>query len=211
MPMPIQSLVGPVGPQLAGVSLQPRLGPTGELVENSMYGKYYEATRLGLVFTAANVVAGAAIPQATSTAMNFVVFNPPASGKRAILVKVTLGYVSGTGTAGFISYAVNTLSTNAVTGTALTINNNLQFGPSSGLQAFSGATVVAMTILRPSRFSQAVMAATGTNSPWQFDEDLDGSIVLPPGGAFALGGNISLGTVVIASLTWIEIPHIVGA
>ena len=214
MPMPIQSQVGPQGPATAGASFQPRLGPTGELVENQMYGKYYEATRLGLVFTAANAVTGAAIPQATSTTQQFVLFNPPSSGKRAILLKVTLGYVSATMTAGCITYSLNTSPVNAVTGTALVINNNFNGGSgigASGMQAFSGATVVAMTLLRAAKYSQVVQAATSTNSPWQFDEDLDGSIVIGPGGAFAIGGNITLGTVAVASVTWIEIPHIVGA
>ena len=211
MPLPVSAQVGSQGPLTAGQVIQPRLGPTAEVVTGPMYGKYYETTRLGLVFTAANLVAGQALLTATSTTVNFVVFNPPASGKRMILTKTALGYVSGTNVAGFITYSVNTTAVNAVTGTALTINNNLQFGPSSAMQAFSGATVVAMTLLRPSRYSQAVMAATGTNAPWQFDEDLDGSIVVPPGGAFSIGGNIALTTVAICSLTWIELPNITGA
>jgi hypothetical protein len=217
MPMPIQSVVGPAGPAQPLSILQPRLGPTGELVENQMYGKYYEATRLGLVYTAVNAAAGAAIPQATSTTQQFVLFNPPASGKRAILIKVNLGYVSATMTAGCIVYSVNTSVVNAVTGTPLTINNNFNGGPggalgaSSAMQAFSGATVVAMTLLRAGKYSQVVQAATSTNSPWQFDEDLDGSIVIGPGGAFSIGGNITLGTVSISSVTWIELPHVVGA
>jgi hypothetical protein len=95
---------------------------------------------------------------------------------------------------------VNTSVVNAVTGTALTINNNFNGGSNigtSGMQAFSGATVVAMTLLRSSKYSQVVQAATSTNSPWQFDEDLDGSIVIGPGGAFAIGGNITLGNTTI--------------
>lgn len=211
MPLTIQGQVGPQGPQTAGNNFQLRLGPTAELIDSQMYGKYYEATRLGLVFTAANLVAGQALLTATSTTVNFVVFNPPASGRRMILLKTCLGYVSATMTAGFITYSVNTLAANTVTGTALTINNNLQFGPSSFMQAFSAATVVAMTLLRPAKYSQVVQAASATNAPWQFDEDLDGSIVVPPGGAFSIGGNIALGTVAIASLTWIEIGNVLGA
>src|SRR5271165_4093809 len=115
--MPVQSLVGPAGPQTAGTSLQPRLGPTGEIVENQMYGKYYEATRLGLVFTASQAVTGLALLTATSTSVNFAFFNPPASGKRAIFIKATLGYVSATMTAGCIVYAVNSSPVNTVTGT----------------------------------------------------------------------------------------------
>ena len=212
MPVPVQSLVGPVGPGVAGSNYQPRLGPTGELVENQMYGKYYEATRLGLVYTVSQAVAGVALLTATSTTVNFAFYNPPASGKRAILLKTTFGYVSATMTAGSIVYAVNASPVNTVTGTALTINNNLQFGPASAMQAFSTATIgAASTLLRPSKYSNVVMAATATNAPWQWDEDLDGSIVVPPGGAFMVGGNIALGTVVCIALTWIEISHVVGA
>jgi hypothetical protein len=179
-----------------------------------MYGKYYEATRLGLVFTAANAVAGSALLTATSTTVSYALYNPPASGKRAILIKVTVGYVSATMTAGCICYAVNAASTNTVVagGSALTINNNLQFGPASALQAFGTATIsAASTLLRPSRLSNVVQAATATNTPWAYDEDLDGSITLPPGGAFMVGGNIAMAIVACVAVTWIEIPNIVGA
>lgn len=213
MPLPIQSQVGPQGPSTAGTLFPPRLGPTAEVVSNIMYGKYYEATRLGLVYTVSQAVAGVALLTATSTTVSFAFYNPPASGKRAILIKTVFGYVSTTMIAGCIVYAVNTTPVNTVTSSnALTINNNLQFGPASAMQAFSTATIsAASTLLRASKYSEAVMAATGTNTPWQFDEDLDGSIVVPPGGAFMVGGNIALGVVVCVALTWIEIPNIVGA
>ena len=214
MPMPVQSQVGPQGPAAPGTSFQPRLGPTAELVESQMYGKYYEATRLGLVYTAANAVAGSALLTATSTTVSFALYNPPASGKRAILVKAAFGYVSGTMVAGCICYAVNTAAVNTVVagGSALTINNNLQFGPASAMQAFGTATVSAAgTLLRAARVSQVVQAATATNTPWAWDEDLDGSIVLPPGGALMVGGNIALTAVVCVAVTWIEISHVVGA
>ncbi len=212
--MPIQSQVGPQGPSAPGTSFQPRLGPTAELVESQMYGKYYEATRLGLVFTAAQAVTGVALLTATSTTVSYCLFNPPASGKRAIIIKAVFGYVSGTSVAGCICYAVNAASANTVVaGVALTINNNLQFGPASAMQAFGTTATLsaAATLLRPSRVSQVVGAQTSTNAPWVQDEDLDGSIVLPPGGALSVGGNIALVSVYCVSLTWIEIPHIVGA
>src|SRR5271165_6873659 len=120
MPMPIQGLVGPSGPSPAGATPQFRLGPTGEMVQGPMYGKSYEATRLGLVFTASQAVAGVALLTATSTTVNFAMLKAPASGKRAIIIKTTFGYVSATMTAGAIVYAVNTASVNTVTGTALT-------------------------------------------------------------------------------------------
>lgn len=212
MPMPIQALVGPAGPLTAGATPQLRLGPTGEIVQNQMYGKYYEATRLGLVFTGTQAATGLAMLTATSTTLNFVFFNPPASGKRAIFIKTTLGYVSATMTAGSLVYAVNATSVTTVTGTAGVINNNLQFGPASAMQVLTTATIGAtMTLLRPSRLSQVVQAATATNAPWIWDEDLDGSIVVPPGGALSIGGNISIGNVVVTAFTWIEIPNIVGA
>ena len=210
MPLPISAQIGPISPSPSGTPLL-RTGPTAELVMSEMYGKYYEATRLGLVFTSIQAIAGLALLTSTSTTINYALFNPPASGKKAILIKQTFGYISGTMTAGAIMYAVNTALTNAVTGTALTITNNLNGGPSSSLQAFSTATVVAMTNLRPAKYSQVVQAATATNAPFQFDEDLDGSIVLPPGGALGIGGNIALGTVVVCSTTWIEIPFVAGA
>ncbi len=126
---------------------------------------------------------------------------------------MSLGYVSTTMIAGCVCYAVNTLAVNTVVagGAALTINNNLQFGPASVMQAFGTAVVSAAgTLLRPGKYSQVIMAATATNAPWAWDEDLDGSIILPPGGAFTVGGNIALGVLATVAVTWAEISHVVG-
>ena len=211
MPIPIQSTVGPVGPATAGTSFQPRLGPTGELVENQMYGKYYEATRLGLVFTASQAVAGVALLTATSTTVNFAFYNPPASGKRAILLKATFGYVSATLVAGHIAYAVTPTNQTTVTGTSLTINNNLIGGAGSAMAAYSTATMgAASTYFRPSKYSNFVPTAAAVAAPWAYDEDFDGSIVVPPGIGFAIGGSIALAIVAVISLTWIELPNAAG-
>ena len=211
MPLPVQGLVGPTGPSVAGSPQQLRFGPTGELVANDGFGKYYEMTRLGLVFTACGNVAGSALLTATSTTTSCAIYNPPTSGKRAILIKTALGYVSGTGTAGAIVYSINTSPVNTVSGTAMTITNNLNPPVASSLiQAFTTATVTAMTLLRPAKYSQVIMPATATWAPFQLDEDFDGSIVVNPGGAFGIGGNVALGTVVIYSVSWIELPNVSG-
>ncbi len=210
--MPVLSAVGPQGPAAAGATFQPRLGPTADVVTHQMYGKYYEATRLGLVFTASQAIAGVALLTATSTTVNFALYNPPSSGKRAILLKTVFGYVVTTQIAGNILYAVSSTPVSTCTGTALTILNNLQFGPASAMQAFSTATIgAASTLLRSSRFSNTVMTAAGTNTPWQYDEDLDGSIVIPPAGLLAIGGSIALGSTLCIAVTWLEMPHVLGS
>ncbi len=212
MPMPLSIPVGPSGPAAAGSTPQLRLGPTAEVVTHQMYGKYYEATRLGLVFTVSQAIAGVALLTATSTTVNFALYNPPSTGKRAIIQKVVFGYVVTTQIAGNILYAVSSTPVSTVTGTALTILNNLQFGPASAMQAFSTATVgAASTLLRPSRYSNVVMTAAGTNTPWQYDEDIDGSIVIPPAGLLAIGGSIALGSTLCIAVTWVEIPHVLTA
>ena len=174
-------------------------------------GKWQEYTRLGQMYTYGTPAAGVAIPLYSSTTQQCVLFNPVNNTKAFVIKSITFGYVSGTQVAGHYCLAVQTLATNAVSGTASAIVTNHKLtgagvGPAGSLTLYTAATVVAFTYFRALALSQVVQAATATNAPWVFTEELDGSVVLLPGAALAVAANQAAFSTNTVAITGAEIP-----
>lgn len=210
MPMPISGLVGM--PTVPGSGQQQlRLDPLNATVVTEANGKYYEAVRNGLLKTATTPAAGVALVSYGSTASGFVLYNPPGSGFKAELVRMTLGYVSGANTPGSVCYATNILPTGtAPTGTAATVlsNNIGQSGAAAqtAMQPLYTATVVALQLFETTGMSTYTAVATTATTPFTFRDDIDGRIVVGPGATFSIAGSVAAFGTFIASLSWIELP-----
>lgn len=206
MPMPVSGIVGmPATPQTGPQTI--RQDPLNSTVVTESNGKYYEATRNGLVFTTTTPAAGVAIVSYASTAAGFCVFNPPTSGKKMQLICCKIGYVSGTQTPGYFAYATNILGSSGVSGTAQTIlNNNTLVGGGSAMQAFTTATVTAMQLFEPMGVSVNALTASAIVTPWTARDDIDGRIVINPGSAFNVAGSVAAFGTYVVSLSWIELP-----
>lgn len=181
--MKIESIVGP---QLCadGVSTNPRLGRTGELIATQLHGRYFEQSIRGNVYHACTPNTGVALGVAGTTA-GFALTNPANSGKLASLIRVHLGLVSGTYTLGTIMHGVNTATNaNAVTGTAIVpIPGLIGSGHTPNAKPFTAATLPsAQTPLAPF----CVKNLTSTASMNNLVDDIDGRIVLYPGATWSL-------------------------
>ncbi len=215
MAMDIQGLVGPAV-NSDGMKGLPRMDRTNAVVCMQGGGRYQEACLRGLLFTYSTPAAGVALPIYSSTTQQCVFVNPLGSLKAIFLKRVVLGYVSGTMVAGSIVYATQTLVTNTITGTqsALVNNNKLtgnynasgQNGQSGQLFTVLTAGVTAFTYFRPMQMSQAVMTAAGVVAPWQWFEDVEGSICLMPGGAIAVAGNAAAFVTATVAFETVEVP-----
>ncbi len=204
---------GITGPQTYADSTKnlPSLDRQGAVRVVPANGKYAEACRNGNVYTYCTPAAGVTFPLYTSTAQSMVLFNPPTNTKAFFIRRVTVGYVSGTMTAGSIIYAVQTTAGNAVSGTAsaIVLNNKLTggvAGQAGTLTLYTAATVVGLTYFRPFACSNVVQAVTATNPPWLWQEDFDGSVVIMPGGAISVTGNITLGITAAVAVDGVELP-----
>lgn len=207
---PLVSRVGPITAADGSIT-QNRSGKTGEQVFSQTHGKYYEASHRGVLFSAADQGAGTAITTSISTTAMFSLYNPPGSGKRLAIQKVSLGYVSGTLGSGAIYHAANTSTTVTAPSSGTTRTPTcLDIGNAAtpvGV-ARTGSTVVAPTVLRPfcSIFKEL---ATTANPMQQITEDVDGEIVVEPGACYQIQGVLGdTGTspVVSVGVTWEEIP-----
>src|SRR6266852_3426375 len=115
-----------------GVPKELRLSRQAEVVTVDGQGRYYELTRLGLVFsltltaTTTGVAAGNIIGAAAAAATQFALINPLSSGVNLQLLKFGMGVISGTPGAGplFHGYIPNAGSISAASAGG-TIRSNL--------------------------------------------------------------------------------------
>lgn len=214
MPTDVQYLVGPQR-YGDGNSRQPTMERTGAARIVQSNGRWAEAARLGKLVTYSTPAAGVTIPIYSNTTQQCVLLNPKGSKKVAYLKGITLGYVSGTMVAGHFCLAVQSAFDNAISGTStsLVVNNQLDGTPAvnaGALQLLTAVTVTAFTYMRPLRLSQVAQTAAGTNAPWVWGEDLEGSIVLKPGAAIAVAANAAAFVVATVGIEVFEEDYVLA-
>lgn len=181
-------------------------------------GRYYADVNLGNVFIGTTAVAGVNPPAYNATAHTFCVWNPLGSGKNIVPMHLLVGYSATTGATGnvVISYQ-NGVGAQVATGAAITaatlvaaLNAKIGAGNSS-VAKFAPATITfaaATSLLMTTGITQTVTTATdATNIPNQTKHDFDGSIMVPPGTAICVAGNIALLGAFDISLIWAEIAQ----
>ena len=179
-------------------------------------GRYYADANLGNVFIGTTAVAGVALPAYNATAHTFCVWNPLGSNKNIIPIHLMVGYSDTTGATGnvVISYQ-NAVGAQVATGAAITaatlvapLNAKVGAGNSS-IAKFAPATATfaaATSLLMTTGITQTVTTATdATNVPVQAKHDFDGSLIVPPGTAICVAGNIALLAKFDVTMIWAEI------
>lgn len=167
----------------------------------------YSRARLGRIFSAETAVTGVAPGTSIGTTAAFTLQNKSGSGVNLVLLEARMGYVSGTLGAGVVNYVYNGPTTTQATGTAITIQNaRLGGATSEAALAFTTATIVSPTLLRPFCSLQASLASSVTQ-PWQVVDKVNGGIIVPPGANLSLHGTAAAGTspLVVFFMLWQEI------
>lgn len=188
-----------------------RLDRSGSQVMVQGRGFLTEPASRGLLFNVSTAVAGVAPGTALTTSPPFTLWNPSTSGKNVSILKSFLGYVSGTLGGGSIVYASYNQGASAPTGgSELTsgIKNGLLSGAAPSSRVFQGSVIGGTpTIIRPSFVLGAALATTPTFQAVATD-NIDGSIVIPPGYAFCMAEVGAAGTspLVMFGLLFEEFP-----
>lgn len=203
------SFLGLVGSQspAEGAQTQPRVDRLGCLVTNPA-GNSAELARRGSVFHAMTAVTGVAPGTSIGTTAAAALYNPVGSGKDLVIIRATMGYVSGTlgiGRVDWVSHARG-----AATGTAMVTQNAILGGAASVASPLTTATVITGGVAFRTFANLPPMLATSVLTPWNFVDEVDGAIVVAPGYAVSLQGTAGAGTspLVVFGLTWAEIPVI---
>ena len=214
-------LTGFAGPQRApsggGVIA---VGDAGEVLTGIMNGHWYEQVLRGNGYHWSTAIAGVALiaPVAT-TATNPAIHNPSSSNKMLVLEKITYNRTAvGTPLEGGVVYAYHRASSLAgtaadvVSGTEVAGKNaRLDLGDESGMIWVPTGVVYTGT---PTFFSNAGIAqtaddgATTVSGPRAelIQDDINGSIVIPPGWSFQICGNVAFNTTYAITIFGFVIP-----
>jgi hypothetical protein len=158
------------------------------------------------------------LPIYSNTTQQVGLWNPAGSSVDLVLLRVALTYVDTTGAAGgFVLGYLPNAPAQLATGAAITaftetsaINAYLGNGASSKVKFGQGATltVTAPSVLRHVGLNQTVLTAATTSSPqWTARAEFDGDVILTPGSALFVAGNIATLIKVAGSVVWAELPR----
>ena len=201
---------GPVGVQALtdGVIAKGRYGKSGEAMVSGLNARYYEMCRTGNLYC--SYVATVATSLAATATIGNMVWNPAGSGVRIYLTKWTSQIVATSATCTGIAIAIGFHSTTPTTTTGSTFSGRLDV-QSTVAQTGKGISYSIATVLTAPltavvlHHNTAAIATTGEDIN---SGDLEGSIVLEPGGFATMCalGAAAAASAHTSSLMWVEVP-----
>jgi len=212
--MLIQNQVGPITANSsisAGTQVPGRAGQLGDVIVSALHGRYYESCYRRNVFAAANAAGVVTTIAFTLAYTGLIISNPVASMINCVLLKVGYAFMVLQPTSGVIvgvmtgyNSATNVTHTAAVTPKSCFVG----VGANPICLVDSSATMpTAPTLQQVFGTVLDGSALTITNTSPLTMMDLEGSIILPPGGYAAIYTTIASGAAsMMASFIWEELP-----
>lgn len=179
----------------------------------------YNLARQGKVFTGNIAAAGVVLPIYSNNTQQVGLWNPAGSGVDLILMEIALTYVDTTGAAGgYVLGQLTGLGSAVATGTSITAFTETAavnaYGSGTSVAKFGqGATLTvvgaSVSIKRHLGLNQTAFTAAGTTE-MAFENRIvyDGDVVVTPGTAIFVAGNIATLAKWSGSLTWAEISRV---
>lgn len=184
------------------------------------HGKHYLDAKAGRVFSQTTTPLGLAIPIYTGTALagGLPIWNPSGSNVNVELIRITIAKTSGT-SAFFAAVLMfrEGLGAEIATGAQITafaattpFNGLLGAGRASQVKSSNAGTVtvtagVAEEAVR-SFFGTGAAADATTNGAEYFDQDIDGTLIVPPGSMVWLAATKASVALYASTIVWKEIP-----
>lgn len=179
----------------------------------------YELARQGRVFSGNIAAAGVVLPIYSNTTQQVGLWNPAGSSVDLVLLRVALTYVDTTGAAG--GYVLGYLPTGApaaaATGASIAaftetaaVNLYVRGGNAAQAKFAQGSTITvsAPSILTHLSLNQNAFTAAGTGQmAFRNSIDFSGELVIPPGNAIFVAGNIATLAKWSGSVVWAEVDR----
>lgn len=206
---------GQVGPNTTTASLssgtQPpmRLGNMGELITSPLHAHHYEATYRRTMFSAANQSATTTTVGLATTYTGICISNPVGSGYNVVLNTVGMAFLVQFPAAAAIGIMVGYNSSTNVTHTTPITPRSQFFGIGSAGVALvdAAATLPTAPILNTVLGAGLTGAITTSVTTGLTIYEIDGGIILPPGGYAAVYTSTVSGTSgFFGSFSWEEVP-----
>lgn len=198
--------------RVAGLSLRGekdmRVDETGAQTVGDAHARLYEAVVRGNTFSAGTAATGVAPGTAIGTTAAFSLTNPLNSGVNLVVMRASMGYVSGTLGAGVVHYLANVNTQLALpTGTAcIAYNTLLGSARAAAGKPLTTSTIAAPLILRPAWSLTALLATTAVQ-PYVVMDEVAGEFIIGPGATLSLHATAVAGTapLVVFGMTWEEV------
>jgi hypothetical protein len=227
--MLLQGQVGPITTNVSlgsGVNAPFRQTNTGDLAISEVHAKYYEQVYRGNVYSGGTTIAalsGNTITLVAATTPILGVWNPSYNTVNLVLLYAQLmvaanNFTSGAA-AGVFVWASSTGNTSISTGSApvnrktlVASGSSAKYFPLSGPTAITGRTndlVIAggTPFSSPTALTYGTIVSTVLQPCYGGIWDIGGSIIIPPGGLFAiLNTNSSTVFSAAGELVWEEVP-----
>lgn len=185
MALPINGQVGGSAAQTTGTNpanLAVRIGPTSEIIVDELHGRYYETTVRKAMYSGANLTGVTTTAAFATTYTGFCLTNPIGSTVNLVLTKVTYTPVVAQTAALVFGIMTGYSASTAVTQTTplVPLSNFVGQPAGTGLIASSVTLPVAPTrlILLDTLLTGAITTTTSGGKV----VDMEGSVVIPPGG-----------------------------
>jgi hypothetical protein len=206
--MLIQGEVGPSSSSSigSGANVNIRQGQLGEVIVNELHGRYYETAYRRALFTGASTAGTVTTVGLATTYTGFVLANPVQSPVNLVINKVGIAFL--------VAFAAAS-AVGIMTGQSFTPLSGLATNASAksafvGAPAGNGVVYSGATLSTPTLHTVLYTGLTGaiTTTPGFLNQtDLEGSIILPPGGFAAIYTSTASGAAsLIASMQWEEVP-----
>lgn len=182
---------------------------------------WYGLAKTGRVFTGSIAAAGVVLPIYSNNTQQVGLWNPSGTSVDLVIKKISLTYVQTTGAAGgYVVGQLTGLGSTVATGAAITAFtetaavNEYGAGSYSSVAKFGqGATLTvvgaSVTVKRHLGLNQNAFTAAGTGQmPYTSDMAFDGDLVVTPGTAIFLCGNIATLATLSGSITWAEVNRV---
>lgn len=204
--MPQGPLAATIAKNTSNAQVALQLDQQGALGVGQAHGKYYASSKAKRTFGAANLLAGAALSAGLATTYTgFCLSNPAGSGKNLVVQKVSgiiivapaavlaLGLIKGFAAGGITAH------TTPIVGIA---SEFIGDATASIAKADAACTLVGTPV-----FDRWLAGNAASAGLFGFLTDIDGEIVIPPGGYLAIGANVAGPAAgLVGSMTWEELP-----
>ncbi|MDE3022475.1 MAG: hypothetical protein KGI54_11520 [Pseudomonadota bacterium] len=206
--MQIQTLVGPQQSALGALQQNLRTGRQGDIIVSELHGRYYETTNSKASFSAANQAGQVTTVGLATTYTGLSLSNPVGSQVNLVINKVSASFPVAPAAAMVVGLMTGYNGTTNVTHTT-PVTPKSQFigtGPAPVALVDAAATLPTAPTLNTVFGFVGTAAVTAVNGVPGIYEDLEGSIIIPPGGYAAIYTSTASGAAgMFASMSWEEV------
>lgn len=182
-----------------------QVGPNGALNTNQKVGEKYGYALGKSLFTAANALGGVQLSAGLATTYVGLCISNPAASVNYMLLRSVSGAVIAAPAAFLALGLITGFSAAGVVTHTTPITPISSFVGDSGVP--SGKADSACTLVGTPAWSRWFTSESATATNPFFMMDLQGGILIPPGGYAAIGANVAgPATGFVGSMEWIEIP-----